>query len=101
MTYTIKDNKIYDDQGNEKEFLTEYELNELYTTLYPKDKVLNHKDTSYTGIHINYDIVFNEYNETNRISEDTVYALGGDKLLALYTNDFDYVLAAKELGITK
>lgn len=111
MAISIVEGRAYRD-GQEVFHLHPWELDQAIRQLYPDDKTLRteremaQKATSWTGLHFdNLDWIAQRQPEpqlgpaeTCRLTEK-LYELGGERLLTLYCNDFDFHATARDLGM--
>lgn len=101
--------RVYRD-GREVQELAHWEQDELIKRLYPNDPTIRtlreeaRKATSHTGLHFdNLDWIAErpcEPEEENCALAGKLYELGGERLLTLYCNKFNFQSAALDLGMT-
>lgn len=107
----LKDGRIFDCNGYELFTLTERQQDEIIRQLYPSDTILlstseiakRQKSWSgYSGFDLDrFATIDNKWTEEGTCEiADSIYQLGGTKLLTLYCNKFNFFSAAKDLNIT-
>lgn len=104
--------EIVDDSGRRRYHLTEREQDALVSSLYPDEPELwdeatrRHRAVSYSGCHYDFSNRPSDWTHADSCEEDcrvgeTVYAVGGPRLHALWQTCFRYDLAAADLGMNE